>query len=113
MARGTAGKAGVWRERLRQFAAGDRTVGEFCEDERVSPASFYYWRKKLAAAPRAAEPAMPPPAFRPVVVTGGGQVAVELPGGARIELPVAARELVCDVVVALLRAGHSAGGTPC
>jgi hypothetical protein len=40
-------------------------------------------------------------------------VAVELPGGARIELPVAARELVCDVVVALLRAGHSAGGTPC
>ncbi len=38
-----------WRERLDRFAHSELTIAEFCELEGYSPASFYQWRRKLAA----------------------------------------------------------------
>lgn len=50
-----ARKAGVllqrqWRERLERFRGSTWTVAEFCRREKVSVASFYQWRKKLAGS---------------------------------------------------------------
>ncbi len=36
-----------WSERLRRYAVSDVTVAEFCDEERVSVAAFYQWRRKL------------------------------------------------------------------
>ena len=49
MSRGLSGKAREWAERLGRFERSGLTVARWCESERVSEASFYYWRKKLRA----------------------------------------------------------------
>lgn len=64
-------KLAVWRERLERFSRGDWAVGRFCARERVSVASFYYWRTKVGRAghPSLAQPpADRPGVFRPVTV---------------------------------------------
>jgi hypothetical protein len=45
-----------------------------------------------------------PPAFQPVLVPGGGVVAVELPSGVRLELPAQQLQLVRAVLAELLEA---------
>ena len=42
-------KAREWRERLDRVAESRLTVGRFCELERVSVHSFYYWRNRVDA----------------------------------------------------------------
>ena len=37
-----------WIWRMRRFSRCRLTVADFCEQERVSVAAFYQWRKKLA-----------------------------------------------------------------
>ena len=44
----------TWRLRLRRQATGGLSIGEFCRREEVSTASFYAWRRRLAAPPAAA-----------------------------------------------------------
>jgi hypothetical protein len=36
-----------WTERLSRFGCGGRTVAAFCQNEGVSEASFYLWKRKL------------------------------------------------------------------
>ena len=43
----------TWRLRLRRQATGGLSIGEFCRREEVSTASFYAWRRRLAAPPAA------------------------------------------------------------
>lgn len=38
----------VWRELIRDHAASGLSISAFCRDRKVSPASFYNWRRKLA-----------------------------------------------------------------
>jgi hypothetical protein len=40
----------TWAERLARFAAAGQTTAQFCAAEGVSVASFYLWRRRLAAA---------------------------------------------------------------
>jgi hypothetical protein len=42
-----SGKLALWRERFERFSRGRLAVGPFCARERVSVASFYYWREKV------------------------------------------------------------------
>jgi hypothetical protein len=97
----------LWRGRLRRFdRSGGLTVVEFCAAEGVSVASFYQWRRRLAAD--RARPAVGQPAhaifrgvrsrsastprlssqtrFVPVRLSGGAAVGIEihLPNGARV-----------------------------
>ena len=44
-----SGKSREWGERLERYERSGLTVARWCESERVSEASFYYWRKKLRA----------------------------------------------------------------
>ena len=48
MPREDRAKLAEWRERLTRFDRSEETVGEFCSVERVSVATFYYWKKKLS-----------------------------------------------------------------
>ena len=49
----------TWRRRLQRQAASGLSIPDFCSQEGVSTASFYAWRRRLAAPPHAA-PAAPP-----------------------------------------------------
>ncbi|MBP7936838.1 MAG: hypothetical protein KA354_19525, partial [Phycisphaerae bacterium] len=48
-------KLALWRERFSRFSRGELAVGPFCARERVSVASFYYWREKVGACGRRGE----------------------------------------------------------
>src|SRR5262249_62115567 len=54
----------IWRLRLRRQATSGLSIPEFCEREGVSTASFYAWRRRLAAPPVTAPSA--PPLFVPI-----------------------------------------------
>ena len=54
----------TWRLRLRRQAAGGRSIPDFRAREGVSTASFYAWRRRLAAPPAAAP--SDPPLFIPI-----------------------------------------------
>jgi hypothetical protein len=80
-----------WQERLARFAASDFKVAEFCEQELVSPASFYLWRRRLrgsASGENLSSQPSPPPQFLPVVLSGAPMsVAVQGGPGLELELP--------------------------
>lgn len=48
MSRGAdSGKIQEWTDRLERFEGSRLTVARYCEAERISEPSFYYWKKKL------------------------------------------------------------------
>lgn len=114
-----------WQKRLRRFEQSRLTVAAFCQAERVSATSFYYWRNALRpnTSPR---PAVAPqngaaiakPAFLPVQVVGKpiatGTIDVQLPNGVRLALPAdnhAALETVLAAVGRLPAATDGEGKT--
>ena len=117
-------KLGLWQVRFRRFSSSGLSVERFCAQERVSVASFYYWRKKIeprsetraerrqrqvldeAVSARAG-------VFQPVtVVPAMSGVWIHLPGGTQIEVraehPEAVRAVIAEVV-RLDRGVHVAG----
>jgi hypothetical protein len=76
------------------------TATKFCQVEGFSLKSFYYWRRRLMTASGEdatknvatdlASNARPvSEAFAPVRLVGGASVAAWLPGGTRLEIPLA------------------------
>ena len=60
-------KTVLWIERLKRFAQSKMTVAAFCAAEKVSQASYYYWRRKLlgpSRQPKSGEPASGQPKSR-------------------------------------------------
>jgi hypothetical protein len=117
-------KLGVWQVRFRRFSSSGLSVERFCAQERVSVASFYYWRKKLEPRSEAraerrrrqvlARPGSAPAGvFQPVtVVPAMSGIWIHLPGGTRIEVRAEHSEAVRAViaeVVGLDRGVHVAG----
>jgi|SRR6187397_1541329 hypothetical protein len=97
----------VWRRRLREFDRGAATVTDFCRRAGVSVASFYQWRRKLAAvaSPEATTPGVPATAmsFLPVEITPPSRNTIEvlLPNGTRVLVPSGEREAIRAVVEAV------------
>jgi hypothetical protein len=96
-----------WRERLERFDLSELTIGEFCELEGYSTASFYQWRRKLRSGELQTAPAFVPVDFNPSDLEHRVQRGVEiaLPGGAIVRVPVCAttaeqRQLIEAVVQA-------------
>jgi hypothetical protein len=76
----------IWRLRLRRQATGGLSISQFCERERVSTASFYAWRRRLAAPP-ATTPSVPP-LFVPIRLDPTSPTTDTSPDlGFEIELP--------------------------
>jgi len=109
-------KAATWRGRLRRFARCGLAVARFCAKERVSVASFYYWRKKLGAQGRP-QPVLESDdaflesddAFQPVtVVSAAVGVSIRLPGGSQIEVGSERLDTVRVVIAEVVRADRDA-----
>lgn len=108
-------KLSVWRGRFERFSSSGLPVGRFCSRERVSVASFYYWRKKLGPGSiaramgrrrQAPDPSVSEHAgvFRLVtVVPATSGVRIHLPGGTRIEVGTEHPEVVRAVVAEVVR----------
>ena len=112
----------VWRSRLRRFETSGLTVTKFCDDEGISVASFYHWRKRLAAqqadsrlspacvpvraTPAAKKDSVPSLPFVPVQVRPVAVAAIEihLPNGARVCLPGGDAELLRVAIESAARA---------
>ena len=115
-------KVQEWTERLTRFQQSPLSVRLFCEEEGVSTAAFYQWRRKLAAEPLGQD-ACPQAdsrrtGFQRVQLTGteparqatNAAITVHLPSG--IQVDVAARsEVIQTVLRELLDARHLAQRT--
>ena len=97
----------VWADRLDRFDQADITVAQFCQNENVSQASYYYWRRKIRGTTRtdhqrlhkstSSSPrltARKPAGFLPVRLAAPPSpatvMAVDLPGGIRIRFEIPA-----------------------
>ena len=97
-----------------RFHKSGLTVAEFCRRERVSVASFYHWRKRLAPtvapnSPRQRSRGSSPSIrasnlFVPVNVTSSPMAEIEFPNGVRVRVPATNAEAI--------RAAVLAGGDP-
>jgi transposase-like protein len=90
--------AQAWADRLDRYEPLATTVAQFCRAESVSPASYYYWRRKirenqLGSADR---PTKSLARFIPVALSASATpkppsvMAVDLPGGIRIRFEIPA-----------------------
>lgn len=116
-----SGKLALWRARFERFSRGRMAVGAFCARERVSVASFYYWREKVGQVGCASDDGGKKAGevgrvrqdrshvdrrrvFQPVtVVPSASAVRIELPCGARIEVGTEDLEVVRAVVGVVAR----------
>ena len=98
--------AEAWRERLERQARSGFSIAEFCRRERLSPPSFYQWRKRLSVVRCAADRPQFVPVHRAEDSGAADGVEIELPGGVVVRLPAgASRELVTAAIEAAARAG--------
>ena len=105
-------KRSEWRQRLRRFAQSKASVSEFCQREGVSVASYYQWRKKLAAA--LSEPKKPTrpvtvASFVPVEVIAASDLQVAFPDGTRLTVPARDHTLVRVLVETLAQSTRDEG----
>ena len=111
-------KVVAWRRRMGRFGRSGMTVLLFCEEEGVSTASFYRWRKRLGDR-QAATPTNgveETPVFQAVRVTGAETpILIQLPGGVRLEVPAENLDAVGALISELLRADATLdrGGSSC
>ena len=102
-------KVVAWRGRFRRFARSGLAVARFCAKERVSVASFYYWRKKLGPQGRPQPVPECDDAFQQVtVVSAAVGVSIRLPGGAQIEVGSERLDTVRVVIAEVARADRDA-----
>jgi hypothetical protein len=91
-----------WRDLIARWMASGQTVAAFCAAHCVSQATFYCWRKKLAA--HSPDTTTPAPTFATVRVVPDPTVEVALPAGLVLRVPVGVDPAaVARLVVALGR----------
>jgi transposase-like protein len=74
-----------WRDLIDRWKASGQSVAAFCAANRVSQATFYTWRKRLAN--RTGGTTQPAPAFAPVRVVPDPTAEVVLPNGLIVRVP--------------------------
>jgi transposase-like protein len=88
--------ADTWRGILERFAGGGMAVDAFCEQEGVSPQTFYRWRARLGKEAVVATPAVRAPAG----FVDLGALAGDALASSRLELKL---DLGGGVVLQLIR----------
>jgi transposase len=94
-----------WRDLITRWKVSGQTAAAFCAAHRVSQATFYSWRKRLAA--HSPETTAPAPTFAPVRVVPDPTAEVVLPSGLVVRVPVGADQAAVARLVAAL------GNVPC
>jgi len=99
--RGGSSTRAEWRKRLGQYRGSGLTVAGFCEQEGISTASFYAWRRRLRATRKAGKDGRP--GFASVRLTPAGTpMSIHFPAGVRVEVPMENLEAVRAVVSEVL-----------
>jgi hypothetical protein len=115
------GKKDEWRKRLARFARGGQTVAAFCLGERVSMATFYHWKRRLASesverrtgATAVGVSRNGTGAFLPVRIERAAAVEIELPNGTRVRVPVGDHDALAAAIAAAGRVpAHTEVETP-
>jgi transposase-like protein len=97
-----------WRDLIARWRASGQTVAAFCAAHRVSQATFYSWRQKLADRnPGPTTQISPGATFAPVRVVPDPIAEVILLTGVVVRVPVGADPAAVARLVAAL------GGAPC
>ena len=102
--------AGIWKERMERYTRCDLTVTAFCERERVSVPSFYYWRRRLqelsgpvenglGGIPRATRKPQRHD-FIPVTIRNSAAIKMRLPNGVQFWLPGGDTSLLTAAIAA-------------
>jgi hypothetical protein len=92
-----------WRDLIDRWKASGQSVAAFCAAHRVSQATFYAWRRRLATRAQAA--ARPAPAFAPVHIVPDPITEVVLPSGLIVRIPVGTDPTALARLVAALGSG--------
>lgn len=110
MARGLdTTKLTKWQTRLAQFEESGLTVQDYCRQQKVSPAQFYYWLRRIREQPaERANAKKSTVGGAPTCAATQSFVEVLLGGDVRVRLPADDRDLVQAVVSKL----HSRLSTP-
>ncbi len=107
-------KRRAWEVRFERFRASGLSVTRFCEQERISVCTFYYWAKR--AGSKSARPststATPPRRSRlpvkPAAAAGksahAAVVRFSLKAGVEVSVPADCLEAICCLAEALQRA---------
>lgn len=90
-----------WRDLLDRWKGSGQSVAAFCAAHRVSQATFYAWRKRLAAP--GSRTISPSPAFAAVRVIPDPTAEVSLPSGLVVRLPVSTDPATVARLVLALR----------
>jgi hypothetical protein len=94
-----------WRDLIDRWKASGQSVAAFCAANRVSQATFYTWRKRLANRTRGTTP--PAPTFAPVRVVPDPTAEVVLPNRLIVRVPATTDPATVARLVAAL------GGAAC
>ena len=96
----------TWRRRIAKQRRSHLSVADFCDEEGVSPKSFYAWRRRLREDDSGmSRSGLFVPVELPAATAPAGGVRIELPGGAVLTLPVdASVALVTAAIRAVLHA---------
>lgn len=87
----TESKQANWQTHIDAWSKSGLTQKAFCQEKRLSLATFGYWRKKLASK-------KPTSNLIPVTLSAPATVRVRLSWGAEIEVPLSAIETVLPVL---------------
>src|SRR5262245_50961077 len=92
-----------WRDLIDRWKVSGQSIAAFCAASHVSQATFYAWRKRLAA--RARSTARPAPAFAAVRVVPDATVEVILPTGLLVRVPIGTNPVVIARLIAAFGGG--------
>jgi transposase-like protein len=92
-----------WRDLIDRWKASGQSVATFCAAHRVSQATFYAWRKRLAA--RARSTARTAPAFAAVRVVPDATAEVILTTGLVVRVPIGTDPITVARLIAAIEGG--------
>ncbi len=102
-ARSRAATRQLWIQRLDRFAASGQTTAEFCTAEGVSVASFYLWKRRLAAADASSSPQDSGPRLLPVHLQDRpAPIELVLPGGMVVRVTAGIDQAALRLLLKLL-----------
>jgi DNA-binding CsgD family transcriptional regulator len=98
-----------WKKRIAAQRRSGLSALAFCNQEGVSPKSFYAWRRRLQKKTEVVRFPLFVPVELPAGAPSTGGMRIELPGGAVVALPPNASQ---ELVIAAIRAVLHAAGEP-
>ena len=107
-----------WQAVIERQQASGQSIVRFCSTERLAPASFHAWKRRLRQSRRGIERESANQALVPVQVvndprTDAGRLEVQWPGGVVLRVQDCDAQIIAAVVAALSAAPATRRARPC